>query len=129
MNENFKHQNLSGLIIHSFYKVYNTLGYGFLEKVYENALKHELIKLGLQVYAQVPIQVHYDNVKVGHYCSDLIIDNKLIIEIKAAEAICEEHLYQLTNYLKASEIEVGLLLNFGKEATFRRRVFSNKFKS
>ncbi len=126
--ENFKHSDLTDKIIKAFYKVYNTLGYGFLEKVYENAMSVELNKEGLQHSRQHPINVFYDDEQVGSYYADIIVEDKVIIELKAAEGLCEEHEAQLTNYLRATEIEVGLLLNFGKEPQLKRKVFSNEFK-
>jgi GxxExxY protein len=104
------------------------LGYGFLEKVYENALKKELLKAGHIVESQKQIQVYYDNDVVGEYYADLVVDNKVILELKAAETLVAEHEVQLINYLRATDIEVGLLLNFGKEPQFIRRAFENKFK-
>jgi GxxExxY protein len=122
------HEELTSKIIGAFFKVYNTLGYGFLEKVYENSLKIELLKLGFKVEQQKNIRVFYEGYDVGDYFADLIISDLVIIELKAAEAICEEHEAQLLNYLKATNKEVGLLLNFGKEAKFVRKVFSNENK-
>ena len=123
--ENYKHSDITAKIIKAFYIVYNKLGYGFLEKVYENALIIELKKLGLYSLQQHPIEVLYEGIKVGQYFADIIINNCIIIEIKTAESLCEEHEYQLINYLKATNIEVGLLLNFGKKPEFKRKVFSN----
>ena len=128
MTEEYLHKDLSSKIINCFYTVYNTLGYGFLEKVYENALKIELEKCGLNVEKQKQIKVYYDDYLVGEYYADLIVEDKIIIELKAAESICEEHEYQLINYLKATEIEVGLLLNFGKTPEIRRKIFTNDRK-
>jgi GxxExxY protein len=121
-------QEKTSAILKCFYKVYNTLGYGFLEKVYENALYHELINNGMICSKQVPITVYYEGIPVGDYYADIIVDNDIIIELKAAEAIVEEHEHQLINYLKATNIEVGLLLNFGKDPKFKRKVFSNERK-
>lgn len=126
--EEFLHKEITSKIISCFYKVYNTLGYGFLEKVYENSLMHELQKSGLYVEKQKPINVYYDEKLVGEYFADLIVNNQVIIELKAAESLIEEHELQLINYLKATEIEVGLLLNFGKRPEIRRKIFSNKNK-
>jgi len=122
------HGELTNKIIGAFYKVYNTLGYGFLEKVYENSLKIELRSLGLKVEQQKNIKVNYEGYKVGDYFADLIVNDDVIIELKAAESICEEHEAQLLNYLRATDKEVGLLFNFGKEAKFVRKVYSNKNK-
>ena len=116
-------------MINSFYTVYNTLGYGFLEKVYENALIHELKKRGLRVQQQMPIHVYYDGELVGEYFADLLVEDKVILELKAAEDIAAQHKAQLLNYLKATEIEVGLLLNFGPEPKFARKIFTNDHKA
>ena len=115
-------------IIQAFYKVYNNLGYGFLEKVYQNSLMLELRKSGFDCTSQGPIKVYYDGYQVGDYYADIIVDNCIILELKAAESLREEHEYQLINYLKATQIEVGLLLNFGKEPVFRRKIFTNDRK-
>ncbi|HNB13156.1 MAG: GxxExxY protein [Saprospiraceae bacterium] len=124
--DTYKHTDITEKIIKAFYKVYNTLGYGFLEKVYENALFIELQSMGIFVEKQRRIKVFYLEHEVGDYFADLIVDNKVIVELKASEALCEEHEYQLINYLKATEIEVGLLLNFGKRPEFKRKIFSNE---
>jgi GxxExxY protein len=121
-------RNLSNQVIHCFFKVYNTLGYGFLEKVYENALYLELINNNISCKKQCPIKVFYNEVIVGEYFADIVVEDVMIIELKAAESLVLEHEYQLINYLKATEIEVGLLLNFGKEPKFIRKVFSNDRK-
>lgn len=126
MIEKYLHKELTSKIINCFYTVYNTLGYGFLEKVYENALKIELEKAGLFIEKQKPIKVHYDNQLVGEYFADLVVNKQIIIELKAAESLCEEHEYQLINYLKATDIELGLLLNFGKKPEIKRKIFSNE---
>jgi len=124
--DNLKHSDITEKIIKAYYKVYNKLGYGFLEKVYENAMFLELENLGLSVEKQKGIKVHYEGKEVGEYYADLIINESVIVELKAAEELCEEHEFQLINYLKATDIEVGLLLNFGKEPEFKRKVFTNK---
>jgi len=121
------HKELSNKIISVFYDVYNELGYGFLEKVYENALYNELIARGMYCKKQQPIKVFYKDIEVGSYYADIIVEDKIILELKAS-ALCEEHEYQLLNYLKATDIEVGLLLGFGKEPVFKRKVFSNSRK-
>ena len=124
----FKHQEITDKIIKAYYNVYNTLGYGFLEKVYENALMIELKSFGLSCVKQKPILVYFKENCVGEYFADIIVENCVILELKAAEALVEEHEAQLLNYLKATEIEVGLLLNFGKKPQFKRQIFDNKFK-
>jgi GxxExxY protein len=122
----YLYKDLTSSIISCFYKVYNELGYGFLEKVYENALKIELESKGLFVEKQKPIAVYYNEYLVGEYFADLIVENKVILELKAAESLCEENEFQLINYLKATNIEVGLLLNFGKKPQISRKIFTNK---
>ena len=122
----YKYSELTDKIISCFYKVYNTLGYGFLEKVYENALKIELENSGFSVEAQKPIKVLYIRRTVGDYFADLVVDNKVIIEVKANETLVPENEAQLVNYLKATEFEVGLLLNFGKKPEIKRKIYSNK---
>lgn len=119
---------LSNKIIGAYYNVYNRFGYGFLEKVYENALVFELKRLGLYGRRQVPVDVYDLETKVGQYFADIIVEDKIILELKAAESLCEEHEAQLLNYLRATSVEVGFLFNFGKKPEFRRMVFENKFK-
>lgn len=120
-----KHEELTEEIIKIFYKVYNTLGYGFLEKIYENAMMIEFRKAGIPAEAQAPIKVLYEEEIVGEHAADIIVDSKVIIELKAAKKIAEDHHAQLLNYLKATDIEVGLLLNFGPKPEISRKVFDN----
>jgi GxxExxY protein len=122
------HEELTDKIIGAFYKVYNTLGSGFLEKIYENAMYFELTEKGLVVEQQRPINVYYSAHPIGNYYADLIVSDLVIIEIKAAETAIIAHEAQLNNYLKATEIEVGLLLNFGAKPEFRRKIFTNDRK-
>ncbi|MFA4839290.1 MAG: GxxExxY protein, partial [Candidatus Neomarinimicrobiota bacterium] len=105
----YLHKEITDRIIKCFYEVYNQLGYGFLEKVYENALQDELTVNGLKITRQQPIKVWYKSKIVGEYCADIVVENKVIVELKAAEALCEENEFQLINYLKATNLEVGLL--------------------
>jgi len=119
----YKHSTVTEQIIKAFYHVYNELGHGFLEKVYENALVLQLRKQGLVVRQQAPIRVYFDGQVVGLYFADLLVENKVIVEVKVAEALCEEHEAQLLHYLKATEIDVGLLLNFGKRPQMKRKIF------
>lgn len=121
------HEELTSDIINAFFLVYNALGYGFLEKVYENAMLHELKKRGLQVEQQKPIKVVFDGIVVGEYFADLLVEAKVILELKAAQAISDAHKAQLINYLKATGIEVGLILNFGPKATFKREIFTKNY--
>ena len=122
------HKELSNKIIKCFYIVYNTLGFGFLEKVYENALMIEILTNGLKAEKQKQIKVYYENQIVGEYFADIIVEDLIILELKAAEFVIEEHELQLINYLKATEIEIGLLLNFGKNPEFKRKIFTNDRK-
>ncbi|MBI4697776.1 MAG: GxxExxY protein [Nitrospirae bacterium] len=120
-----KYKELTDKVIQAFYKVYNTLGYGFLEKVYENALMIELDKMGISAKAQSPIKVLYEDKIIGEYFADILVQDCVIVEIKAANGIIPEHKAQLLNYLKATNIEVGLLMNFGPEPEIKRKVFDN----
>ena len=106
--------------------MYNHLGYGFLEKVYENALLKELQKQGLKCTTQIPIKVYYDNTIVGKYFADLIVNEKVIIELKASQNLTKAHEIQLINYLKATNVKAGLLFNFGKKPQLRRKIFTDK---
>ncbi len=121
-------KELTDKIIKGFYKVYNELGFGFLEKVYQNALLLEFHGMGLKCEKQVPIKVHYNGQIVGEYFADLIINESVIIELKVVEKLIVEHELQLLNYLKSTEIEIGLLINFGKQPQFKRKLFTNDKK-
>jgi len=123
-----KHKELTDDIIKIFYKVYNTLGYGFLEKIYENAMMIEFRNAKIPAVSQSPIEVVYENEVVGEHTIDILVDNKVIVELKAAKALIPNHHAQLLNYLKATDIEVGLLLNFGPEPEISRKVFDNHRK-
>jgi len=124
--ENLKHSEVTGAVIKAFYKVYNSLGYGFLEKVYENALVIELRELGLTVEQRKPIFVYYREQLVGEYFADLVVNGCVIIELKCGESLSRAHEAQLINYLRATEFDVGLLLNFGTTAEYKRKIFENK---
>jgi GxxExxY protein len=128
LDSDIKYKELTEKIIKVFYKVYNRLGYGFLEKIYENALMIELKKEGIPAVAQFPIKVHYGDEIVGEYFTDILVDNKVIVEIKASRSLAPENEAQLLNYLKATDIEVGLLLNFGPKPEIKRKVFDNQRK-
>jgi GxxExxY protein len=104
---------VSEQIIKSFYHVYNTLGYGFLEKVYENSMRIALRKAGLEVAQQLPIAVRFEDEVVGEYFADLVVGGVILVELKTAQAIATEHEAQLINYLKATGYQIGLVLNFG----------------
>jgi len=123
-----KHEEITEKIIQAFYKVYNTLGYGFLEKVYLNALYFELLTIGLKAEKEKRITVHYFGHVVGDYFADLIVEDIVAVELKASESLVQENEHQLVNYLKATKIEVGLLLNFGKKPQIKRKIFDNDRK-
>ena len=129
MNENFKYSEITDKIIKAYYNVYNQLGFGFLEKVYERAMLIELSKFRLECKNQFPIKVFYDKQNIGEYYADILVNDLIIVELKAAESLCSEHECQLINYLKATDIEVGLLLNFGKTPQFKRKVLTYEFKN
>ncbi len=122
------HEDITDKIIKAFYKVYNDLGYGFLEKVYGNAMNIEMTDMGMRVEKEKNIQVFYKGIIVGDYFADLLVDDLVITELKVAERLREEHEAQLLNYLRSTDIEVGLLLNFGKKAEFKRKIFTNDRK-
>ena len=122
------HKKITDAVLKAYYDVYNQLGYGFLEKVYQNTMYFELQSLGYKVEAQKQIRVYFKNQLVGEYYADLLIENKIIVELKACELLMNVHIAQLMNYLKATEIEVGLLLNFGEEAEFKRIIYTNDRK-
>lgn len=129
VDEKHKYSEITDKIIKAFYNVYNSLGYGFLEKVYEKSMLIELYELGLEANSQHQIKVNYKGKKVGEYYADIVVENCIILELKAMETIKIEHEAQLLNYLKATKYEVGLLLNFGTKPKIKRKVFSNEFKS
>jgi len=128
-NEQFRHHELTKIIIGVFYQVYNELGHGFIESVYENALCIALRENGLEVHQQIAIPVWFHGQKVGDFDSDLMVNKIVLLELKVARSIEQAHVAQLLNYLKATRIEVGLLLNFGPRPEFKRVVFGNDRKS
>ena len=122
------YKDITDKILRAYYNVYNSLGYGFLEKVYENSMMLELMELGLICERQKQINVFYKEKKVGEYYADILVESKVILELKACEVLMPEHQAQLLNYLKATEIEVGLLLNFGQKPEFKRMILENIYK-
>ena len=128
MNADMKlaERELTERIIGVFFSVHNELGYGFLESVYENAMCVALREAGIEISRQVPFSIEFRGQVVGDYRADLIADQRVILEIKAIPALGQAQEAQLLNYLKASQIEVGLLLNFGPKAEFKRKVLSVK---
>jgi GxxExxY protein len=113
------------MIIGCAFKVGNTLGVGFLERVYENALVHELGKTGLRVEQQKPLQVWYDGIVVGNYQADLLVEEAVIVELKAVTALDSRHFAQCMNYLKATRLTLGLIINFGNPKVEVKRVVRN----
>ena len=122
------HRGITEAILKVYYEVYNELGAGFLEKVYQNAMYFELKEKGFKVEAQKQIKVYFKKQLVGEYFSDLLVEDKVIVELKAIEMLMDVHMAQIMNYLKATEIEVGLLLNFGEEPEFKRVIYTNDRK-
>ena len=124
--EKFKHKEITDIILRSFYEVYNELGDGFLESVYESALYIVLTGYGLCVERQKDISVFFRGKVIGDFKADLIVNEKIIVELKAVRTFNPAHEAQLINYLKATNVEVGLLLNFGRKPEFKRFVYDNK---
>jgi len=128
-NEQFRHNELTKSIIGIFYDVYNELGHGFIESVYENSLCFALRKIGLEVHQQIAVPVWFRGQKVGDFDADVLVNKLVLLELKVARSIEQAHVAQLLNYLKATPIEVGLLLNFGPRPEFKRVVLGNDRKS
>jgi len=123
-----KHPELSDKIIKIFYEVHNELGYGFSEKIYLKAFKIALQAIGLKVDDRVPINVYFRGQLISELYADLIVSDLIMLELKSVSQIIDEHEAQLLNYLKSTKIEVGYVTNFGKSATFKRKVFDNDRK-
>ena len=119
-----KHQDLTAKIIESAYRVHNTLGFGFLEAVYQNALLIELLKAELQAEKEKRIQVYYDGQVIGDYVADIIVEDKVILELKSVKELHSVNSAQLVNYLKATGIEIGLLVNFGERVEIKSKVYT-----
>jgi GxxExxY protein len=122
------HKKNTDSILKAYYAVYNQLGYGFIEKVYQNAMYFELKSLEYKVEAQKQIRVYFKSQLVGEYYADLLVEDKVTVELKACELLMNVHIAQLMNYLKATEIEIGLLLNFGEDPEFKRIIYTNNKK-
>lgn len=122
------HKELTDQIVKVFYAVYNGLGYGFKESIYENAMILDLEDLGLLAERQKPISVYYKGKVMGEYVTDITVEDKVILELKAQPELTEAHEAQLLQYLRATRIEVGVVLNFGPKPKFSRKVFSNSRK-
>lgn len=118
-----KHKELSEKIIAAAYAVHKELGQGFVEKIYKNALEIELRENSIKCNSEVPLNVSYHGQVIGDYFADLVVDNKIIVEIKAVSDLMPAHEVQLVNYLKATGLQVGLLINFGQSVKVKRRIF------
>jgi len=125
---NYWHKEITKPILKVFYDVYNQLGYGFLEKVYQNAMYFELKSQGYKVEAQKQIKVYFKKQLVGEFYADLLVEDSIILELKACECVSSSHIAQLMNYLKSTQIQVGLLLNFGETPEFKRIIYTNNRK-
>ena len=122
-DKNYLHAELTDKIIASAYDVYNQMGYGFSEKVYENLMMIKMAQKGLSAIQQHPVNVYFEKQLVGEYFPDILVDNKVIVELKAISTLLKAHEAQLVNYLKATGIKVGLLVNFGEKLKILRRVY------
>lgn len=122
------YEDVAKQVIHAYYRVYNTLGHGFLENVYKNALKIEFAKMNLEVAEQTPIEVYYEKEIVGEYTVDFLIGNQVLVLVRAEDALRKEDEAKLNHCLKGTIIEAGVLLNFGFKAQFKRKVFQNQIK-
>lgn len=123
-----KHSDLTGKILGAFFQLHKEMGYGFSEKVYQATLAILLEELDLVVEQQRPIKIYFHNQLVGEYIADMVVNGVVLLELKAIERLADVHSAQLLNYLKSTEIEVGLLLNFGPQAEFRRKIYDNSRK-
>ena len=123
-----KHAEVTGKILRAFFDLHTELGYGFSEKVYENSLAILMQERGLKIQQQMPIHVYFHGKVVGEYIADVLVNDVVVVELKAVSKLNEDHAAQLLNYLKATDYEVGLLLNFGQTAEFRRKVYDNERK-
>jgi len=119
-----KHQEVTSKVIECAFRVHSTLGFGFLEAVYHNALLIELNNAGLNAEKEKKIQVFYNTQLVGDYAADIVVEDKVILELKSIKELHDAHSAQLVNYLKATGIEVGLLINFGESVQIRRKVYT-----
>ena len=125
MKTDLKHGLITDQILRVFYEVYNELGHGFLESVYHRSLALALKSVGLNVCSKVAIPVWFRGIQVGQFEADILVENCVLLELKAVRTLDSSHRAQLMNYLRATEIEVGLLLNFGEKPEFKRVIFDN----
>ena len=118
------YEELSKKIVHAAHLVHDELKFGFLEAVYGNALNKELSNMGLKCECQKQLDVFYKGEKVGHYVADMVVEDKIIVELKAVSDLKPEHEWQILNYLAATHIEVGLLINFGRSVQVKRKILT-----
>jgi len=123
--DEYLYKELSGEIINAFYEVHKELGFGFLEQVYQNALYKELCRRNLQCEIQKQLHVYYKGELVGNYVADMVVENLIVLELKAVSSLRIEHEWQLVNYLKATGMKLGLLLNFGHSAEVKRKILTS----
>lgn len=128
VDSNYKHSELTNVIIAVCYEVYNELGYGFLESVYRNALRFALLEKGLSVSHEVPVAVFFRGKNVGDFRADLVVNGTVLLELKTAERIVPAHESQVLNYLRSTSLELGLVLNFGPKPQVRRLLLDNSRK-
>jgi len=128
INSNYKHSELTDLIVAVFYDVYNELGFGFLESVYRNSLRLALLDKGLTVEQEVPVTVFFRGQNVGDFRADLVVNGTIFLELKTAEQIVAAHESQVLNYLRSTALEPGLILNFGPKPQVRRLLLDNSRK-
>lgn len=128
-SNNLLHKDITDKILKVFYHVYQELGFGFLEKIYQNAMYMELLESGFKCEAQKLIKVWYGGKVMGEYYADMVVNDVVILELKASSTLLAEHEAQLLNYLRSTEAEVGLLLNFGLKPEVRRKIFTNDRKN
>lgn len=128
MSISYKHEDLTEQVISCFYTVYNDLGYGFLESVYQKALAVEFRETGIEFDDEVEISVFYNDQRIGEFYADFVVEDSVVLEIKAVSVLDESHEAQLLNYLNATDYEVGLLLNFGESPEIQRKIFDNERK-
>lgn len=124
----YKHKELTDEVIGIFYEVYNSLGYGFLESIYQKAFAHKLEKNRLSAEKEHPIPVYFEDITLGEFYADMVVNDLIILELKAVEKLVDQHESQLLNYLNATTFEVGLLFNFGPEPEVVRKAFDNENK-
>lgn len=129
MENGLIHKDLTDKIIGTFYEVYNELGFGFLESVYEDAMVIALEEKGIEVGQQISVPVSFRGRSIGTFAADLVVERSVIVELKAVSQLVDAHVAQLMHYLRATDIEVGLVMNFGPCPEFKRRVFENTRKT